>query len=74
MTLLDIRPADDADAFREMVAATRNGSFRTDRSWRHIKADGSAIDVEAYSQSLQYRGTPGLDGRRRRHHRAQEGK
>jgi diguanylate cyclase (GGDEF)-like protein/PAS domain S-box-containing protein len=57
MTLLDIRPADDVDAFREMVG-TRNGSFRTDRSWRHIKADGSAIDVEAYSQSLQYEGRP----------------
>ena len=57
MTLLDIRPADDVGAFREMVG-TRNGSFRTDRSWRHIKADGSAIDVEAYSQSLQYEGHP----------------
>ena len=39
-------------------SGTRNGSFRTDRSWRHIKADGSAIDVEAYSQSLQYEGRP----------------
>lgn len=55
MTLLDNRPIEDADAFRQ-VAGTKRGTYDTGRTWRHLKADGSLIDVAVYSQSLRYEG------------------
>ena len=55
MTVLDIRPSGDADLLRDLVASNdRNAA--TDRIWRHIRADGSEIDVSAYCQFLQYEG------------------
>ena len=56
MTLLDIRPRKDWDALREAVAGA--GSGRAERSWRHIKADGSLIDVGTYGCALTYEGRP----------------
>lgn len=55
MTLLDIRPPEDADAVRKM-AGTKRDRYDTGQTWRHLKADGSLIDVIVYSQSLQYEG------------------
>ncbi|WP_292160471.1 EAL domain-containing protein [Mesorhizobium sp.] len=55
MTLLDIRPAQDADALRKM-AGTKRDSYDTGQTWRHLKADGSLIDVIVYSQRFQYEG------------------
>lgn len=54
-TTLDIRPSEDCEAFRE-IAGTGDGSYRTGRVWRHIKADGSLIDVIAYSKPIDYDG------------------
>src|SRR5215216_5785801 len=44
MTLLDIRPAKDRDEVRRL-AGTREGDYRSGRTWRHRKADGDEIDV-----------------------------
>ncbi|CDX32533.1 Diguanylate cyclase/phosphodiesterase [Mesorhizobium sp. SOD10] len=54
-SILDIRPPEDAEAMREIVAAGQ-GSDRSGRSWRHIKADGSVIHVVAYSKPIEYDG------------------
>jgi len=55
MTLLDIRPDEDAEAIRKIAGRSFN-SYRTDRTWRHLKADGTLIDVAVYAESLQYEG------------------
>jgi diguanylate cyclase (GGDEF)-like protein/PAS domain S-box-containing protein len=55
MTLLDVRPPEDAEALK----AAAGGSFvryRTERTWRHIKADGTPIDVLIYAEALHYDG------------------
>jgi len=53
MSILDIRPVEDRNAVRA-VAGTREGNYHTGRTWRHIKADGSQIEVAIYSRSLRY--------------------
>jgi diguanylate cyclase (GGDEF)-like protein/PAS domain S-box-containing protein len=57
MTVLDIRPAGDADLLRDVVAAHDRDSA-ADRVWRHIKADGTEIDVASYTQVMHYEGRP----------------
>ncbi|MFK0692855.1 EAL domain-containing protein [Mesorhizobium sp. IMUNJ 23033] len=54
-SILDIRPQEDIEAFLQVVG-TGQGSYRTGRTWRHIKADGSLIDIVAYSKSIDYDG------------------
>ena len=52
MTLLDIRPAQDSDRLVEAVRASRAGAD-TARLWRHRRADGGELIVEAYGASLR---------------------
>jgi diguanylate cyclase (GGDEF)-like protein/PAS domain S-box-containing protein len=54
-TLLDIRPEEDAEAVWNSAGAL-TGSYRPDRTWRHVKSDGTLIDVLGYAESLQYEG------------------
>jgi len=59
MTIADIRPNDDKPAL--LAAVARAGRCAVDRienatSWRHLKKDGSMIDVEITSQVLDYKG------------------
>ncbi|UCI09271.1 EAL domain-containing protein [Mesorhizobium sp. B1-1-8] len=54
-SILDIRPREDVEKVRQ-VAGTGKGSYGTGRSWRHIKADGSLIDIVAYSKPIDYDG------------------
>lgn len=54
-TVLDIRPPEDIERFRQ-VAGTGHGSYHTGRNWRHVKADGSLIDIMAYSKPIDYDG------------------
>ncbi|HVY58606.1 MAG TPA: EAL domain-containing protein [Xanthobacteraceae bacterium] len=53
MTLLDIRPPEDWDDLRrnnpEEKAHSDGG-----RTWRHIKADGTMIEVAVFSRSIPY--------------------
>jgi diguanylate cyclase (GGDEF)-like protein/PAS domain S-box-containing protein len=54
MTLLDIRPSDEEEAVRQAVAAPASG--RIEKSWRHIRADGTEIEVVTYASMLTYQG------------------
>ncbi|HEX2653912.1 MAG TPA: EAL domain-containing protein [Xanthobacteraceae bacterium] len=56
MTALDIRPKEDQEAFRDIVADATTGTQRKDRVWRHIKADGTPIDVAIYATTLTHEG------------------
>ena len=57
MSMLDMRPREDWDALRE-ASRRKDDEPRTDRTWRHIKADGSVIDVEVYTRPLLHEGRP----------------
>jgi len=55
MTVMDIKPVEERD---EMVGRLK-GPWQTssqDRTWRHIRADGSVIDVCVYRRQLRYEG------------------
>lgn len=56
MTALDIRPPDDAVAFRKIVRTTRK-KYRASRVWRHVKADGQIIHVSPHSCTIEFEGT-----------------
>jgi diguanylate cyclase (GGDEF)-like protein/PAS domain S-box-containing protein len=55
LTLLDIRPAGDREAVRALARADNN-EFTSTRSWRHLRADGTVIDVTAFRRTLRYEG------------------
>ncbi|KUM23645.1 hypothetical protein AU467_33015 [Mesorhizobium loti] len=57
MSILDIRPQEDLAQFRKIVG-TGKGSHASGRSWRHVRADGSVIDIVAYSKPIEYDGKP----------------
>jgi len=55
MTVLDIRPPEDRDAVRERFKSQQ--TYRgEDRTWRHIRADGSIVEVRIYRRVLRYGG------------------
>ena len=53
MTLLDLWPRDEWDAHRE-VANSIGDTYQSDRTWRHIKADGSEIEVLTYARRVPF--------------------
>jgi PAS domain S-box-containing protein len=55
MTLMDIRPAEDWEKIKAAVARDENVG-ESNRSWLHLKADGTAIEVTIYSSWLTYEG------------------
>ncbi len=55
MTLLDIRPQQDRERLKQALE-TPAGNVPQGRNRRHIKADGTQIDVAIYAQDLQYEG------------------
>ncbi len=55
MTLLDIRPREDWDLLREASRA-ENPHSDGGRTWRHYKADGTAMEVNIFSRSIAYEG------------------
>lgn len=55
MTVLDIRPREDADAFRKAAGLVQD-SYRTSGVWRHVKADGSLMHVIPYSRAFEFEG------------------
>ncbi|MGC9503869.1 PAS domain-containing protein [Baaleninema sp.] len=57
MTIADIRPSEDVPQLLDNVAQVGEGIDRAGL-WRHIKKDGSTIDVEITSHPLEF------DGRR----------
>jgi len=51
MTILDIRPAEDRERVRHLAEMK---DYRSERTWRHVKADGSVIDVAIFARVLPY--------------------
>ncbi len=59
MTLYDLWPRDEWD-IRQEVARTIGDKFQPERSWRHIKADGSEIDVLIYGRRVPFGNKPAV--------------
>ncbi len=53
VSLLDLWPRDEWDIHRE-VARSVGEKYQSDRTWRHIKADGSEIEVLTYARRLPF--------------------
>src|SRR5215470_12598653 len=56
MTIRDIRPPEDRDAVGD--PAYQQAEAHGERIWRHLKADGTEIQVVVYSRHLHYEGRP----------------
>ncbi|WP_449394332.1 EAL domain-containing protein [Devosia riboflavina] len=57
MTLLDIRPDEERERVRQILAQPAIPSDTGD-IWKHLKADGSIIEVRVYSRQVDYQGQP----------------
>ncbi|HKI57986.1 MAG TPA: PAS domain S-box protein [Trueperaceae bacterium] len=55
MSVLDIRPAEDRPALRKMVSSERPALTRAS-GWRHVRADGTVLDVEIDSHATVFNG------------------
>ncbi|MBC7989246.1 MAG: EAL domain-containing protein [Luteimonas sp.] len=55
MTILEVRPADDADEVRESVRAIQ-GEDHGDRVWAHLTRDGRRMDVRVHSSRIEFAG------------------
>jgi diguanylate cyclase (GGDEF)-like protein/PAS domain S-box-containing protein len=53
MTLLDLWPRDEWDSHRQ-VAQSVGDKFQSERTWRHIKADGNEIEVLTYGRRITF--------------------
>jgi two-component system, cell cycle sensor histidine kinase and response regulator CckA len=58
MTIKDIRPASEVPALLESLAAPDRRGNGSDTVWRHLKKDGTAIDVAIASSSIEFLGQP----------------
>jgi diguanylate cyclase (GGDEF)-like protein/PAS domain S-box-containing protein len=53
MSLPDIWPADEWDVHRAIARAVAD-DYQSDRTWRHLKADGSEIEVLTYARRVAF--------------------
>ncbi len=53
MLLTELWPRDESDIHRE-AARSVGDNYQSDRTWRHIKADGSEIEVLTYARRLSF--------------------
>ncbi len=53
MSLPELWPRDERDIHRE-VAKSIGDKYQSDRTWRHLKADGSEIEVLTYARRVSY--------------------
>jgi PAS domain S-box-containing protein len=58
MTIKDIRPASDVPALLESLAAPPGRGNDSDTVWRHVKKDGTLIDVAIVSSPIDFLGHP----------------
>ncbi|MBE0622026.1 MAG: PAS domain S-box protein, partial [Burkholderiales bacterium] len=56
MSILDIRPTEDVPRLLQRVAQVQATDARNAGLWRHRKKDGSLIDVEITSHTLEFEG------------------
>lgn len=57
LTIKDIRPAEDIPALLERVSKLKEG-VHSPGEWRHLKKDGTILDVEIASHPLTFGGRP----------------
>jgi diguanylate cyclase (GGDEF)-like protein/PAS domain S-box-containing protein len=55
MTVPELRPVEDRESFAQFLHALKDDQF-ADNIGQHITADGTVIDVAAYSKALTYAG------------------
>lgn len=55
MTIADIRPTEDVDALLAHLAQ-RDGGLQKPEFWRHLKKDGTVIDVEVVASEISFYG------------------
>jgi PAS domain S-box-containing protein len=55
MTLKDIRPQEDVSKLMDNLRTAEYG-FEYSAGWKHLKKDGSIIDVEIRSNAIEYKG------------------
>jgi PAS domain S-box-containing protein len=57
MTVLDIRPKEDIGKFKEAIQnSARKNSFGSDGYFRHLKKDGTVIQVDIQSKMINFKG------------------
>jgi len=56
MSILHIRPREERETVLAAIAMNEPDKAREDRSWRHLKADGTLIDVSIYPRKPRYEG------------------
>jgi two-component system CheB/CheR fusion protein len=56
MTIRDIRPPEDQEKLDALREDTNNEEAPTKGMWRHIRSDGSIINVEITANRIQYQG------------------
>ncbi len=59
MSALDLRPREEWDEVRAAARALEEDRHQS-LVWRHIRADGSAIEVETYTKTLTHQGRPAV--------------
>ncbi len=59
MTLLDIGHAEDREKMRT-AAGSPEAQFSSGKTWRHLRADGSIVEVGIFSEHLNYQGQPAI--------------
>ncbi len=59
MALPDLWPRDECDIHRE-VARSVGDKYQSDRTWRHLKADGSEIEVLTYARRVPFGSTQAI--------------
>ncbi|MEZ0469759.1 EAL domain-containing protein [Luteimonas salinilitoris] len=57
MGILDMRPADAADAVRRDLVEER-ADYADTRVWVHCKRDGTLIEVQVHGAAIEFRGRP----------------
>ncbi len=55
MTIMDIRPPETEESLREYIGAPSQG-YRAANIWKHLKKDGSVIDVDVNSHDVDISG------------------
>ena len=59
MTLLDVWPREEWELHSEIARAVAD-KYESERSWRHVRHDGSEIEVLTYARRLQFGDRPAV--------------
>lgn len=57
MNVMDIRPEEDKDKLKSMLAENKTG-INYAGIWRHVKKDGNVVNVNIISHDISYEGKP----------------